>query len=255
MNPILETKDLCKTYGTKGKNTFDALKGISLSMEKGEFVGIMGPSGSGKTTLLNILSTLDRPTNGSVLIDGEEVSTLNENQLSDFRSQKLGFIFQDFNLLENMTVFENIALPLSLHGVAPKEIEMRVNVLAEKLGITRILSNYPTDISGGQKQRTAIARALIHEPKVVLGDEPTGALDSKNAKELLQTLARLNQEDHVSVLMVTHDPKSASYCHRVLFIEDGRLLKEIKKESTQEQFYQSILSEMAGLEGTNLHDH
>lgn len=248
MNHLLQVHQLTKTYGKKKKNEFTALQNVTFSVGKGEFVGIMGPSGSGKTTLLNILSTLDQPTGGEVVIDSTNLSAMNEDQLSDFRAQHLGFIFQDFNLLDNLTVFENISLPLSLQDVPPKEIEERVKTIAEKLDIAHILTHYPTEISGGQKQRTAIGRALIHEPKLILGDEPTGALDSKNAKNLLKTLSQLNEEQQISIVMVTHDPKSASFCHRVLFIQDGQIQKEVTRTGQQDVFYKEILHHVATME-------
>lgn len=228
-------------YGKKNKNQFTALNNLSFSMKEGEFIGIMGPSGSGKTTLLNLISTLDQPTEGIISIDGINISQMNENQLSDFRSQKLGFIFQDFNLLENMSVFENISLPLSLQGTPANEIENKMTSLAELLGIQEILPKYPSEISGGQKQRTAIARALIHNPTLILGDEPTGALDSKNATNLLETLSTLNEKGNVSIMMVTHDPKSASFCKRLFFIQDGSIVKELTRNGSHETFYKEIL--------------
>lgn len=246
MKKILEAKNINKTYGKKSENKYIALKDVSFHMVEGEFIGIMGPSGSGKTTLLNILSTLDNPSSGEVIIDGTELSKMNEDELADFRSQKLGFIFQDFNLLENMTVFENISLPLSLQKVNVAEIKNRIQELSALLGIEDIVSKYPAEISGGQKQRAAIARALIHQPALILGDEPTGALDSKNAINLLETLQSLNEQQQVSIAMVTHDPKSASYCKRLLFIQDGVIRNELVRSGTQEAFYQEILKELSG---------
>lgn len=220
MENIVEIKNVKKTYGSGNQKKTEALKGISFDVEKGEFVGIMGASGSGKSTLLNILSTLDKPTSGKVTINQKDVTKLKGNQLADFRSEEIGFIFQDFNLLENMTAAENIAVPLSLQGVKPKEIKQRVKKIAERLSITHILDSYPAAISGGQKQRVASARALVTQPTILLGDEPTGALDSKSARDLLDTMEELNEKDRVSILLVTHDPFSASYCQRILFIKD-----------------------------------
>lgn len=246
MENIVEIKNVKKTYGTGNQKKTEALKGISFDVEKGEFIGIMGASGSGKSTLLNILSTLDKPTAGNVTINQKDVTKLKGNQLADFRSEEIGFIFQDFNLLENMTAAENIAVPLSLQGVKPKEIKQRVKKIAERLSITHILDSYPAAISGGQKQRVAAARALITQPTILLGDEPTGALDSKSARDLLDTMEELNEKDRVSILLVTHDPFSASYCQRILFIKDGVIHQELKRdEQTREEFYREILALLA----------
>lgn len=245
MTEIVKVDHVTKTYGKKGEKQYQALKGIDFSVEKGEFVGIMGASGSGKTTLLNILSTLDKPTTGSVLVNGQDITKLRKNEMADFRGKEIGFIFQDFNLLENLTNRENIALPLALQNVKARIINDKVEAIASRLGIEQILDKYPAEISGGQKQRVASARALVHNPAVLYGDEPTGALDSKSATELLETMANLNQQDHVSILMVTHDPYSASYAQRILFIKDGRIGKELKKgEKTNEEFYQDIIAEL-----------
>lgn len=245
MKTILNVKDITKTYGKKGEKQYQALKGISFSLQKGEFVGIMGASGSGKTTLLNILSTLDTPTSGQVLINDQDITKLNSNQTADFRGQKIGFIFQDFNLLENLTNRENIALPLALQNVKARLIKDKVDSIASRLGIEEILAKYPAEISGGQKQRVAAARALVHEPAILYGDEPTGALDSKAATELLQTMSQLNQSQQVSILMVTHDPYSASYAQRILFIRDGRIGHELKREDrSRPEFYQEIIAEL-----------
>ncbi|EMG27834.1 ABC transporter-like protein [Listeria fleischmannii 1991] len=244
-NNVVHVEHIEKIYGKKNQNQSIALKDISFSMKKGEFVGIMGPSGSGKTTLLNVLSTLDRPTNGKVEIAGTDITQMKNDQLSDFRAQSLGFIFQDFNLLENLTLYENIALPLSLQDVKSAKIRERVQIVARQLGISDILHKYPAEVSGGQKQRTAAARALVHEPAILLGDEPTGALDSKNALSLLETMTELNKEQEVSILMVTHDPQSASFCERILFIQDGVLYKELKRENSRSDFYKDILDVLA----------
>lgn len=246
--PVVDVKDLKKVYGKTNDNKFYALDGISLSVEKGEFVGIMGPSGSGKTTLLNILSTLDNSTSGVVRIDGADITHMKSDELSDFRSQKLGFIFQDFNLLENLSLYENIALPLYLQGISSRKIDKRVKEVAKTLDILNILKKYPTEVSGGQKQRTAAARALVHNPAIILGDEPTGALDSKNATSMLEAMTSLNKEQGVSILMVTHDAYSASYCDRILFIRDGKIFNELKKESNQDDFYKEILDVVANMD-------
>ncbi len=246
MENIVEINNVKKTYGTGNEKKTEALKGISFDVRKGEFVGIMGASGSGKSTLLNILSTLDKPTAGKITINQKDVTKLKGNQLANFRSEEIGFIFQDFNLLENMTAAENIAVPLSLQGVKPKEIKQRVKKIAERLSITHILDSYPAAISGGQKQRVAAARALITQPTILLGDEPTGALDSKSARDLLDTMEELNEKDRVSILLVTHDPFSASYCQRILFIKDGVIHQELKRDlQTREEFYREILALLA----------
>ncbi len=245
MSEILRVDQVTKTYGKKGEKQYQALKGISFAIEQGEFVGIMGASGSGKTTLLNILSTLDKPTSGHVLVNKQDITALKNNQMADFRGKEIGFIFQDFNLLDNLTNRENIALPLSLQGVKAKDIDGKAMAIAKRLGIESILDKYPAEISGGQKQRVASARALVHNPAILYGDEPTGALDSQSATELLKTMADLNKNDQVSILMVTHDPKSASNAQRILFIKDGKIGKEIKKENkTREEFYQDIIAEL-----------
>ncbi|PEW04850.1 ABC transporter ATP-binding protein [Bacillus cereus] len=246
-NSVVNVKSIQKIYGKKGGNQSHALRDVSFSIQEGEFVGIMGPSGSGKTTLLNVISTLDAATDGIVEIDGIDITKMKQGELSDFRSQKLGFIFQDFNLLENLLVYENIALPLLLQGVPSKQIGPKVKRVAEMLGISEILSKYPSEVSGGQKQRSAAARALVHEPAIILGDEPTGALDSKNATSLLEAMKNLNEEQGVSIMMVTHDPYSASYCKRILFIQDGELFKEIHRDGTREAFYKDILVVLADL--------
>ncbi|API91930.1 MULTISPECIES: ABC transporter ATP-binding protein [Virgibacillus] len=239
---VLQVNHLNKLYGKHKETQYHALKDVSFEMNTGEFVGIMGPSGAGKTTLLNVISTLDQATDGSVKIAGTDITKMKQNQLADFRSQQLGFIFQDFNLLENLTVYENIALPLSLQGVAVKQIKPSVLKVAENLGIQDILPKYPVTISGGQKQRVAAARALVHEPALILADEPTGALDSKNARSLMETFVHMNENLGTSIMLVTHDPLSASYCQRILFIQDGQLYKEIHRNHTRSAFHQDILN-------------
>lgn len=242
---VVAVNQVKKVYGKKGGEQYEALKEITFSVEEGEFVGIMGPSGSGKTTLLNMLSALDQPTKGEVSIAGNSLTGMKENQLANFRSQNIGFIFQDFNLLENLTMFQNIALPLSLQGASTKSIEEKVERIATILDIREILTKYPAEVSGGQKQRVAAARALIHQPQLLLGDEPTGALDSKNAKNLLEALRHLNEAYQTTILMVTHDPMSASYCRRILFIQDGKIYKEIIRDESQQHFYQEILATLS----------
>lgn len=242
---VVNAKNIRKTYGKRNENQFHALNGVSFDIEKGEFVGIMGPSGAGKTTLLNVVSTLDQPTDGTIEIAGANITSMKQGQLADFRSEQLGFIFQDFNLLENLTIYENIALPLSLQGVASRKIKPGVLKVAEKLGIETILDKYPITVSGGQKQRAAAARALVHEPAIILADEPTGALDSKNAKSLMEAMVHLNTNHGVSIMLVTHDPLSASYCERILFIQDGDLYKEIHRDGSRSGFHQKILNVLA----------
>lgn len=244
-NTVVNVKDVQKTFGKKNENQFHALSGVSFDIQAGEFVGVMGPSGAGKTTLLNVVSTLDKPTGGKIEIAGTDITTMKQGQLADFRSEQLGFIFQDFNLLENLTIYENIALPLSLQGVPSKKIKPSVIKVAQKLGIEAILEKYPITVSGGQKQRAAAARALVHEPAIILADEPTGALDSKNAKDLMKAMVHLNTNHDVSIMLVTHDPLSASYCDRILFIQDGSLYKEINRSGNRSEFHQEILQVLA----------
>ena len=245
MTKVVQVDNVTKVYGKRDEKKYEALKGITFDVKQGEFVGIMGASGSGKTTLLNILSTLDQPTSGKVLINGRDITDLNKNQMADFRGQEIGFIFQDFNLLDNLTNQENIALPLSLQNVKSREIEPKVDKIASRLGIKEILAKYPAEVSGGQKQRVAAARALVHDPSILYGDEPTGALDSDSATELLETMKDLNEKDKVSILMVTHDPYSASYAQRILFIKDGKIGKELNRnDKNREEFYQEIITEL-----------
>jgi putative ABC transport system ATP-binding protein len=246
MTALVEVKNLTKTYGQKNEQKYQALKGISFNVERGEFVAIMGASGSGKTTLLNMLSTLDRPSSGQVKINGTDITKLKKNKLADFRGRQIGFIFQDFNLLDNLTNQENIALPLALQNTKAAVIKEQVERLAQHLGIGQILSKYPVEVSGGQKQRVAAARALIHHPQIIFGDEPTGALDSVAARELLTTLAKLNQEEQTAILMVTHDSFSASYAQRILFIKDGQIGRELRRgQLSQTEFHQEIIKEIA----------
>lgn len=250
MSNVLLAKNVTKVYGTRG-NIYTALHDISLEIEEGEFVGIMGPSGAGKTTLLNIVATIDRPTSGSVFIDNNDIVKMNEDTLSSFRRNKLGFIFQDFNLLDTLTVRENIALPLALSKVSVKEIDKRIMNISDILGIWDILNKYPYEISGGQKQRTAAARAIINSPKLILADEPTGALDSKSSTELLQALSELNANNKATIMMVTHDAFAASYCKRILFIKDGKLFTELVRGGSRKDFFQKILDVLATLGGDN----
>lgn len=250
MNNVLEARNLKKVYGSRG-NLYPALDGIDLQIREGEFVGIMGPSGAGKTTLLNLVASIDNPTGGSIIIDGDDLLTMDEEQLARFRREKLGFLFQDFNLLDTLTVKENIVLPLALARAAVAEIEAGVERVATLLGIRDILGKYPYEISGGQKQRTAAARAIIHNPRLVLADEPTGALDSRSSAELLQCLADLNQKYATTIMMVTHDAFAASYCRRILFIKDGVLFSELVRGGTRKDFFHQILDVLAVLGGDN----
>lgn len=246
---IVSVSDLHKTYGGKNEKQYEALKGINFDVQSGEFVGIMGASGSGKTTLLNMLATLDRPTSGSVKINDQDVTKLKGNKIADLRANEIGFIFQDFNLLETLTAEENIALPLSLQGVRRSAINQAVNAVATTLSIEDLLKKYPTELSGGQKQRVAAARAIVHKPALLLGDEPTGALDSNSARELLELLTDINQKQGVSVLLVTHDPFSASFCDRILFIKDGVIGQELKRNGdSRTEFYQNILEKLGTFE-------
>lgn len=250
MNTVLEVRNLKKVYGSRGI-LYPALDNIDLDIKEGEFVGIMGPSGAGKTTLLNLAATIDRPTGGSIRIDGTDLAKMNEEQLASFRRNKLGFIFQDFNLLDSLTIKENIILPLALANVKASEIERRGNETARILGIEDILNKYPYEVSGGQKQRAAAARAIIHRPSLILADEPTGALDSKSSAELLQCLSDLNETNGATIMLVTHDAFAASYCKRILFIKDGRLFTELIKGGSRKEFFQKILEVLAVMGGDN----
>ncbi|MGD8191881.1 ABC transporter ATP-binding protein [Brevibacillus ginsengisoli] len=252
MSLLLTTKDLSKVYGSRGHH-YTALNDINIDINEGEFVGVMGPSGAGKTTLLNLVATIDKPSTGSILIDGYPIHKMNETELSSFRRNKLGFIFQDFNLLDTLTLKENIVLPLTLAGGKAQEMDKRVYSIAETLGIDSILDKYPYEVSGGQKQRTAAARAMINQPRLILADEPTGALDSKSATELLECLSGLNKEQHATIMMVTHDPFAASFCDRIIFIKDGTLFMELVKGEKRQVFFNKILDVLAVIGGGN-HD-
>lgn len=225
---ILEAGNIQKSYGNK-LNKQEVLKGIDLQIHKGEFVSIMGPSGSGKTTLLNVLSSIDKVSAGTIKLNETEITSMKEKQLAEFRKRHLGFIFQDYNLLDTLTVKENILLPLSITKMSKKEADLRFAETAEELGIYDLRHKYPSEISGGQKQRTSAARAVIHEPGIIFADEPTGALDSKAAMDLLNKLSRLNQKRRATIVMVTHDPVAASYSGRVVFIKDGRVYTQLNK--------------------------
>jgi len=246
---ILVGRKVQKTYGKKA-NRHHVLKGIDLEVNEGEFVGIMGPSGSGKTTLLNVLCSIDSPTEGIVEINGQNLSNMKEKELANFRREQLGFIFQDYNLLDTLTVKENILLPLSISKLPKVAAENRLKELVGLLGITDVLNKYPNEISGGQKQRTSAARALIANPTLVFADEPTGALDSKSATALLTNLENINQQKAVTIMMVTHDSVAASFCSRVLFLKDGQIYTELYRgDKTRKQFFQQILSTQSVLGG------
>ena len=253
MKDILEVKNVEKYYGNKS-NLTKAIDNISFKVEEGEFVGIMGASGSGKTTLLNCISTIDRVTSGNIIINGKDITKLKGNNLNKFRREELGFIFQDFNLLDTLTAYENIALALTIQKVNHKEIDSRVKDIAEKLGIKEILNKYPYQISGGQKQRVASARAIVTNPKLVLADEPTGALDSKSARQLLESFESLNQKLGATILLVTHDAFTASYTDRIIFIKDGKIFNELEKgNSTRKEFFEKII-DVQTLLGGDLND-
>ena len=253
MEKILEVKNIEKYYGNKS-NLTKAIYNINFDVNKGEFVGIMGASGSGKTTLLNCISTIDRVTAGHIIINGKDITKLKGNNLNKFRREELGFIFQDFNLLDTLTAYENIALALTIQKVKANEIDRRVNEIAEKLRIKEILKKYPYQVSGGQKQRIASARAIITNPKLILADEPTGALDSKAARQLLENFELLNQKMNATILMVTHDAFTASYANRILFIKDGKIFNDlVKGNDTRKQFFEKII-EVQTLLGGDLND-
>jgi len=246
---VLVARKIRKTYGKRTLKQ-EVLKGIDLEVHEGEFVGIMGPSGSGKTTLLNVLCSIDFPTEGIVEINGKPLQKMKERDLAKFRREHLGFIFQDYNLLDTLTAKENILLPLSISKVPKKVAEQRLAMLVEYLGIADILNKYPNEISGGQKQRTSAARALITEPSIVFADEPTGALDSKSATALLTNLESINKERGATIMMVTHDPVAASFCSRVLFLKDGQIYTELYKgDKTRQAFFQDILNTQSVLGG------
>lgn len=249
MTTILQARNVQKIYGTK-ENQYKALEDIDLEVKESEFIGIMGPSGAGKSTLLHILSTIDTPSSGEIVIAGQHIMKMNEEQLSDFRRNQLGFIFQDYNLLDTLTVKENILLPLALSKVPAKEIEARVHEIADTFGIRDILDKYPYHISGGQKQRTAASRAIVANPSLILADEPTGALDSKSAASLLESLTLLNERHRSTIMMVTHDAFAASFCKRIIFIKDGKMYAEIHKlQQSRQEFFQKILDVLASLGG------
>ena len=249
MKKILRVDKIQKYYGNKD-NITKAIDGISFDVEEGEFIGIMGASGSGKTTLLNCISTIDNVSAGHIYLENQDITEIKEEDIAKFRRENLGFIFQDFNLLDTLTVEENIALILTINKIPEKEIDKKVIEIAKKLGIDDILNKYPYQISGGQKQRCASCRAIVNNPKIILADEPTGALDSKSARQLLEIMEDMNKSMKATILMVTHDPLSASYCSKILFLKDGRIFNKIEKgDKTQKEFYNNILDVLSLLGG------
>lgn len=248
---VLNAQGLTKVYRSKKSNmSYKALDHFDLAIGEGEFIGIMGPSGSGKTTLLNVLSTIDSPTSGDVEINGTNTRKLKKKKLALFRRRELGFVFQDFNLLDTLSIKENIILPLVLENTKVKTIEQRVGQVAKLLGIEDILDKRTYEVSGGQQQRASAARAIIHQPAIVLADEPTGNLDSKSAKGVMDSLQELNEDRQATIMTVTHDPFTASYCNRVVFIKDGKVFSEIRKGSNRQAFFQKIVDSLSVLGGS-----
>ena len=252
MEPILNIENLTKTYGNVPNQT-RALDGITFQVMPGEFLGIMGSSGSGKSTLLNCIATVIKPTGGSIVMEGRNLQSLGGKELAQYRGKTVGYLFQNFELLDNLTGRENVLLPTSLHDVTEKESSLRLEQLAEYLEITDVLDKFPAQMSGGQRERVAAARAMILHPKLILADEPTGALDSKNAKNIMEKLSGLNRDEEATILMVTHDSNAASFCKRILFIQDGVIFHELRRgDESQQDFYQRILKVMAQLGGGSL---
>lgn len=248
---ILEVQSLRKYYGKK-ENVTKAIDGITFQVLEGEFIGIMGSSGSGKTTLLNCIATTTSVTEGEILLNGKNIANFKGDKLAKYRGSRLGYLFQNFELIDNLTARENIMLPVAIHNMIGKEAEKRIDELAKYLEIEEVMRKFPSEMSGGQKQRVAAARALILNPEIILADEPTGALDTKNAKSLMQKLTNLNRDQNRTILMVTHDPNAASYCSRILFIQDGKIFHELRRKSEEESqndFYERILAVMAQLGG------
>lgn len=242
MNEVLKASNIEKIYGVKSKQPFKALNGIDLTINDGDFIVIMGPSGSGKSTFINVISTIDFPTAGTVIINGKDVTTMTEAELGHFKYENLGFIFQDFNLIGSLTMLENIAVPLSLSRKSKKEIISAVKAVASKLEIEHLLDKYPDECSGGQRQRAAICRALVNNPKLIVADEPTGNLDSENSHEILKLFKKLNEKDGVTILMVSHDSMIASYSKKLLFIKDGVIDATIEKgNKSQKEYYFDIV--------------
>jgi len=251
--PILTAENLSKIYGNKRAALTEALSQFNLTVNKGEFISVMGPSGSGKTTLLNLLSTIDTPTSGKVTINRRNVTSLSKNKLAKFRRNELGFIFQDYNLLDTLTIGENILLPLTLQKRKVKEMRKKLDHVTKQLGIESIVQKRIYEVSGGQKQRTAIARAIIHNPTIIFADEPTGNLDSKATLQVMESLEALNKKQHATTIMVTHDPFAASFSGRVIFIRDGKLFNEIHRGNNRQSFFEDILN-VQSLLGGNMND-
>ncbi|MGP7816470.1 ABC transporter ATP-binding protein [Niallia sp. 01092] len=249
MKKMVEVSNVIKEYGEIG-STFRALKEVSLHIYKGEFVGIMGPSGSGKTTLLHIMSTIDKATYGKVLIDGKKINTFKDDELARFRRDSIGFVFQAFNLLDNMTIRDNIALPLTLNNVKLPIIIKKIDELTKLLGISNQLDKYPYELSGGQKQRAAISRALITSPKVIFADEPTGALDSKASSEVLECFKNINKKLGTTIIMVTHDANAASYCDRIMFLKDGKIHGRLDSDGDKKELFKKVLNMLAVMGGS-----
>jgi putative ABC transport system ATP-binding protein len=248
MPNVIEVTNLHQTYQGKGQKPYEALKGIQLTVEDGEFVAIMGPSGSGKSSLLNVLATLQQPTSGEVYVNQQDITQLNDSDLAQFRGETLGFIFQEYNLIDSLSVYDNIALPLTLQRVPVSTIDQAVQQVADLLNLTAQLDKLPATLSGGQKQRAAAARALVHQPALIFADEPTGALDSANARELMQYLADMHAQKGISILMVTHDALSASFAQKVHFLVDGKIqTTRHRHEQSQDVFYQDILTVLSQL--------
>lgn len=244
---ILKINNLSKTY--EGKVSYQALKNINLSIEEGEFVAVMGPSGSGKSTLLNVISTIDRPTKGEVILNSKKPHDLKGQDLANFRRNELGFVFQNFNLLDTLTIGENIVLPLTLDGVSVNEMNIRLKEISKKLGIEQIINKRTFEVSGGQTQRAAIDRGIINKPSILLADEPTGNLDSKSTDDVMDLFTKINTENKMTTLMVTHEPYTASFCNRIIFIKDGEIYRELNKKGGREAFYEEILSVLSQIGG------
>ncbi|MFD1675452.1 ABC transporter ATP-binding protein [Alicyclobacillus fodiniaquatilis] len=247
---VLVANALTKVYGGGDPGTqVRALDGINFSVDEGEFVAIMGPSGSGKTTLLNILAGLDQATGGSLEIDGQQVQQLSGDDMAMFRRQKLGFVFQDFNLLDTLTLVENVALPLTLEKRRGRQVRKQAEAVLQQLGLGQTMHRYPYEVSGGQQQRAAVARAIVHRPALVLADEPTGNLDSASSRALLDLFTELHEQAGATLLLVTHDPLAASYSDRIVFIKDGQVYSRLEREGSRQQFFQEILQTLSVLEG------
>ncbi|WP_225419644.1 ABC transporter ATP-binding protein [Lapidilactobacillus wuchangensis] len=250
---MVEVKQVSKSFGARN-NLVRALNNISFTIDRGEFVGVMGPSGAGKTTLLNIMSTIDRPSVGRVYVAGQEITALPERDLATFRRENIGFIFQDFNLLPALSVSENLVMVLSMLKIPRDEVQKRLAYYSEHLNLNKLLTRYPNELSIGQKQRVAAARALMTQPKILFADEPTGSLDSKSATELLQYLATINLENETTIMMVTHDAFTASYCNRIVFIKDGAFYSEVVRAGSRQQFFNQIIDMQAAIGGGKISD-